>query len=101
MIECNGKSVYFKGGVIMRPEQVCKEWRKKNKEHVNEYIREWRKKNKEHVNEYIREWRKKNKEKKLQYEINYWTRKAKEWGLDDWKQARNKYYRERKKATAK
>lgn len=96
MIECSSKSVYFKGGVIMRPE-IEQKW----KEYKKQVCKEWRKKNKEHVNEYIREWRKKNKEKKLQYEINYWTRKAKEWGLDDWKQARNKYYRERKKATAK
>lgn len=43
---------------------------------MSAYKREWREKNKQHVNAYASSWRKKNKEKVKQYNETYWERKG-------------------------
>lgn len=41
------------------------------------YMREWRRKNRERLNEYQDEYRRKNKDKVTEYSRRYWLNKAK------------------------
>lgn len=43
-----------------------------------EYMRNYRKKNREHINKTFNEWKKSNPEKVKQYEANYWEKVAQE-----------------------
>jgi len=42
------------------------------------YLREYRKKNKEKINQYQREWRQENKEKVISYQKKYWNKRCME-----------------------
>lgn len=42
------------------------------------YMKNWRKKNKEKINEYQRNWRKENQERVKKYNAEYWERKSNE-----------------------
>jgi hypothetical protein len=47
-------------------------------EKKREYQRNWREKNREHVNSYMKQWVKKNPEKVRKNQERYWENKAKE-----------------------
>jgi hypothetical protein len=48
-----------------------KEWREKNRKHINKYARELRKRKKEHFKVYNKEWREKNKEHHVEVSQNW------------------------------
>lgn len=48
------------------------------KEMRREYHRQWRKENREHINNYHRQWREENREKVKEYNKRYWENLAKE-----------------------
>lgn len=62
-----------------------------------QYMKKWRKENRVHFREYLREWRMVNRDKVQEYQERYWSKKAQEWGLSSWKEAKAYYYREKRK----
>lgn len=52
---------------------MTKEWRKKNREHLNEYRNEWAKQNRDKINKQRKEWIKNNPEKKKAQHKKYNT----------------------------
>jgi hypothetical protein len=57
----------------MAGKQDSREWRQRNKEHLNEYKNEWSKINRDKINKHRREWVKNNPEKKKAQHRRYNT----------------------------
>lgn len=51
-------------------------WREEHRDHLREYRRQWQKDNADKINGYNRAWRKKNPDKVREYAARYWSKRA-------------------------